>query len=84
MGEAEDNDIIIAIASVLRQSLEKTEESSIHLPSVEENHELPAGSVAKYLDQAAEDAGVEITRRGATRVSFRKKRGSVKVGPRIL
>jgi len=75
MGEAEDNDIIIAIASILRNSVEKAEESSIHFPSVEENHELPAGSVAKHLDEAAKDAGVEITRRGSTRASFRRKAG---------
>jgi hypothetical protein len=76
MGEAEDNDIIIiALASVLRNSVEKAEESSIHFPSVEENYELPSGSVAKHLDEAAKDAGVEITRRGSTRASFRRKRG---------
>lgn len=75
MSEAEENDLIIAIASVLRGRVEKVDESSIHFPSVEEHHDLPAGSVVKYLNQAAEDAGVEITRLGSTRASFRRKRG---------
>jgi len=73
MSEQEENDIIISIGNVLRRDMEKSNPFSIHFGTTEILFKIPATDVAKYLDQAAEDIGAEVVRRGANSALLRKK-----------
>jgi hypothetical protein len=68
----DENDLIITIAEYLLNRTLANGELAITYADIEHSYSLPEGSVAKYLEEAAKDGGMEITRRGSTRASLHK------------
>jgi hypothetical protein len=76
MPNPDENDIIIAIGQAIRNAMgSSNNDFSLQFSAVEENWELPQGSVAKYLEEAAKDTGVDILRKGSNSALLQKKRG---------
>jgi cell division protein YceG involved in septum cleavage len=74
MSEQEENDIIIRVGNVLRRSMHKdSADFSVHFGSAEMLYKVPAADVAKYLEQAANDVGAEVIRKGEEIALLRKK-----------
>jgi hypothetical protein len=75
---AEDaNDVIVQITDAIRKQYGDQKEFAISFDELETNWAIPAGSIAKYLDDAASDLGLEVVRRGSNRATLRKKGPSV-------
>jgi hypothetical protein len=75
---AEDaNDAIVQITDAIRNQYGEQKEFAITFDELEKNWAIPAGSIAKYLDDAAGDLGLEVVRRGSNRATLRKKGPSV-------
>ena len=75
---AEDpNDAIVQITDAIRNQYGDQKEFAITFDELETNWAIPTGSIAKYLDDAAGDLGLEVVRRGSNRATLRKKGPSV-------
>lgn len=68
-----DDDMIIIIADEIR----KGSPSTIDMAQWDTDLDLPAGSTARLLEQAAADAYYEITRRGSTHASLARRQGRI-------
>jgi hypothetical protein len=66
----DENDIIIMLADYLRNLKEK--EFSVVYANADEALGLPEGSAAKHIEVAAKDVGLNVTRKGSTRISIRR------------
>jgi hypothetical protein len=75
--EMDENDIIIKISNYLRSAGSNSRQFSLEYSAIDTDQKLPIGSTAKYVDQAAEDVGLDIIRKGATMASFRPKPGTL-------
>lgn len=71
MPELDENDIIIRIADELRTA--KANDFSIEYAILDNAFHFPEGTTLKHIEAAAEDAELEIVRKGSTRASLRKK-----------
>ena len=75
--EMDENDIIIKISDYLRSAGINSRHFSLEYSAIDSDQKLPVGSTAKYVEQAAEDVGLDIIRKGATMASFRPKPGTL-------
>jgi hypothetical protein len=73
VAENEDNDAIIQIADAIRKQFPGQEEFAVEYADLEQNWLIPEGNTAKYIEQAADDLGYEVTRKGTTRANLRRK-----------
>ena len=71
------NDAIVQITDAIRKQYGDQKEFAITFDELETNWTIPPGSIAKYLDDAASDLGLEVVRRGSNRATLRKKDPSV-------
>lgn len=72
-----DDDMIIIIAQEIRKL---GEVPTIDMAQMDQDLNLPAGSTARVLESAADDAGYEIGRKGSTHASLRRKAARIRRG----
>jgi predicted RNA-binding protein YlqC (UPF0109 family) len=65
----DENDIIIALSEYIKK---QEKEFTLNFETVEVDLFIPQGSLEAHLETAAEEAGYEIVRKGATVASLRK------------
>jgi len=68
-----DNDIIVVLSHYLR-----TQQPLIQFAQIDEALSFPAGTTAQFLEIAANEAGLEVVRKGATHASLQRR------APRIV
>ena len=75
---AEDtNDAIIEVVDAIRKQFGTPlpQEFVVVFAELDASGQMTPSQTATFIEQAAEDLGYEITRKGATRASLRKKSG---------
>jgi hypothetical protein len=63
-----DNDIIVVLSHYLR-----TQQPLIEFAQIDSGLGFPVGTTAQFLEIAAEEAGLEVVRKGATHASLQRR-----------
>lgn len=63
-----DNDIIVVLSHYLR-----TQQPLIEFAQIDAALGFPAGTTAQFLEIAADEAGLEVVRKGATHASLQRR-----------